>query len=93
MDEPVQTSYPHDRLTRLADQMTEDLPEDVRAVVLLNDAKDGVVHSRHYPGEVQDAATLMIIDMTEHLVSTARSVGIEMEVSVDGVPVPWERDH
>lgn len=53
-DEPVLTNYPHDRLSRPADAMTEVLDldpgaGDVRAIVMLNDAEDGCVHPYGLP--------------------------------------------
>jgi hypothetical protein len=88
-DRPVVTSYPHDRLSRLADIMTGALDGvpgtgDVRAVVMLNDRDGGCVYPHHYPDDETRRNALLFLDVVEHLVATGRALGVKVDVLIDG---------
>jgi hypothetical protein len=100
-DGPVLTSYPHDRLSRLADAMTETLKltpgtDDIRAVVMLNDRETGCVHPHNYPEREGQRNAMLFIDIVQHLTETGRALGMRVEVLVNGknmgaAPDPDER--
>jgi hypothetical protein len=88
-DEPVMTAYPHDRLSRLADAMSAALSqqpgaEDVRAVVLLNDAEGGCIHLFRYEDPVEGLAheSLLFLDLTTQLMEMGRGLGLRVQVLV-----------
>lgn len=92
-DKPVFTSYPHDRLTRLADAMTGALDKipgtgDVRVVVMLNDAESGCEHAHNYPGPAGVPNGLVFIDTAIHLAEMGRALGMKVEVFINGKKAP-----
>jgi hypothetical protein len=92
-DRPVVTHYPHDRLSRLADTMTETLAripgtDDVRAVVMLNDGEGGCVHPHNYPDAEVQRNALLFLDVVEHPTETGRALGMRVDVLIDGKTVP-----
>jgi hypothetical protein len=91
-DGPVLTRYPHDRLSRLADAMTEALDRvpgtgDVRAVVLLDDGEDGCIHPHHYPDPEGAANALLFINVVTHLAAMGEAIGVRVEVLINGKKV------
>jgi hypothetical protein len=92
-DGPVLTSYPHDRLGRLARIMTEALDRvpgtaDVRAVVMLDDGEGGCVHPHKYPGHEGQRNAELFIDTTAHLMELGRALGVRVDVLINGRKVP-----
>jgi hypothetical protein len=92
-DGPVLTRYPHDRLSRLADAMTDALDKvpgtgDVRAVVMLDDGEGGCVHPHNYPDPVDKRNALLFIDTYAHLAEMGKALGVKVEVLVNGKKVP-----
>jgi hypothetical protein len=92
-DIPVVTTYPHDRLSRLADAMVKVLEQepgagDVRAVVMLNDADSGCVHPHGYPDPEGRRNALLFIDTAVHLGEMGRALGVKTEILVNGRKVP-----
>jgi hypothetical protein len=88
-DGPVLTSYPHDRLSRLADAMTEALDRvpgtgDVRAIVMLDDGEGGCVHPHNYPDPVGPRNAALFIDTTAHLMAMGRALGVRVDVLING---------
>jgi hypothetical protein len=88
-DDPVLTSYPHDRLSRLADAMTDALDrvpgtDDVRAVVMLNDRETGCVHPHNYPEIEGKQNGLLFLDTAVHLREMGRALGMRVEVLING---------
>jgi hypothetical protein len=88
-DGPVLTSYPHDRLSRLADAMTETLKRtpgagDIRAVVMLNDRETGCVHPHGYPDPDDERNAMLFVDAAIHLREMGRALGVRVEVLVNG---------
>jgi hypothetical protein len=84
----VVSDYPHDRLTRLADQMGKVLrkAKDVRGVILLDDADGGCVHPVGYPGGARGKGTLFI-DTAVHLIAMGEALGMNVEIQVNGKKV------
>lgn len=92
-DGPVLTSYPHDRLSRLADAMTRALGKvpgtgDVRAVVMLSDGEGGCVHPHNYPGPADRPNGLLLIDTAAHLAKMGRALGLQVDLLINGKKVP-----
>jgi hypothetical protein len=88
-DRPVVTEYPHDRLSRLADAMTDALDlipgtGDVRAVVMLGDKEGGCVHPHNYPDDEVQRNALLFLDTAGHMVETGRALGMRVEILVNG---------
>jgi hypothetical protein len=95
-DKPVLTHYPHDRLSRLADAMTEVLdldPEagDVRAVVMLDDSKDGCIHPHNYPDPEDGGTGLLFVNTVTHLTAMGEAIGVRVEVLINGEKVGASR--
>ena len=91
-DIPVITAYPHDRLSRIADAMTDLLDKipgtgDVRAVVMLNDAENGCEHARNYPEAAGRLNGLLFVDTAVHLMEMGRALGVKAEIVVNGKKV------
>jgi hypothetical protein len=92
-DGPVVTDYPHDRLSRLADLMTDALDQvpgtaDVRAVVMLNDRADGCVHPHNYPDPRAGTPNgLLFLDTAVHLMEMGRALGMRVEILINGEKV------
>jgi hypothetical protein len=89
----VVTSYPHDRLSRLAAAMTVALDKipgtgDVRAIVMLDDAENGCVHPHHYPEPADARNALLFIDAAVHIAEMGRALGVTAELLVNGKKVP-----
>jgi hypothetical protein len=89
----VLTSYPHDRLSRLADAMTEALARvpgtsDVRAVVMLDDGEGGCVHPHNYPDHEGQRNAELFIDTVAHLAEMGRALGVRVDVLINGKKVP-----
>jgi hypothetical protein len=85
----VVTSYPHDRLSRLAAAMTAALDKipgtsDVRAVVMLDDAENGCVHPHGYPEPVDARNALLFIDAAVHIAEMGRALGVRVELLING---------
>jgi hypothetical protein len=94
-DGPVLTHYPHDRLSRLADAMTDALAAvpgtgDVRAVVMLDDGKDGCIHPHNYPDPEDGGTGLLFINTVIHLKAMGEAIGVRVEVLINGKRVPSE---
>ena len=92
-DGPVLTSYPHDRLSRLADTMAEALARvpgtgDVRAVVMLDDSEGGCVHPHNYPDPEGQRDAVLFIDTVAHLTEMGRPLGVRVDVLINGKKVP-----
>lgn len=92
-DGPVVTSYPHDRLSRLADAMTDALDKvpgtgDVRAVLMLDDAEGGCVHPHNYPDPADQRNAMLFIDTYAHLAQMGKALGVTVEVFINGEKVP-----
>ena len=92
-EKPVVTSYPHDRLSRLADAMARALDEvpgtgDVRTVILLNDAENGCEHAHNYPDPPDARNALLFIDTAVHLAEMGRALGVKVDVFVNGKKAP-----
>jgi hypothetical protein len=88
-DGPVLTSYAHDRLSRLADIMTEALARvpgtgDVRAVVMLDDGEDGCIHPHNYPDPEGAANAMLFINTVIHLKAMGEALGVRVEVLING---------
>lgn len=95
MADPLLTSYPHDRLSRLADAMTATLKADprsdgVRAVVMLDDADGGCVHPHGYPGFEGQADALLFVDTAAHLAAMGRALGVKVDLLINGKKVPLQ---
>jgi hypothetical protein len=91
-DGPVLTNYPHDRLSRLADAMTDVLDldpgaGDVRAVVMLDDGEDGCIHPHNYPDPEGAANALLFINVVTHLAAMGKALGVRVEVLINGEKV------
>jgi len=91
-DDPVVTEYPHDRLSRLADLMTDALDavpgtDDVRAVVMLEDAEGGCVHPHNYPDPEGARNALLFLNVTVHLKEMGRALGVRVDVLINGKKV------
>ncbi len=92
MNDPIPTSYPHEHLSRLAEEMTDQVPDNsgIRAVVFVDDNTGGCIHSVGYP-EPQDRVDSMIfIDVAAHLYELGRALGIDIGVTVNGQAVPFD---
>jgi hypothetical protein len=94
-DSPVLTSYPHDRLTRLADAMTDVLgkipgTDDVRAAVMLDDGEGGCIHPHNYPDPEGRRNALLFIDTAAHLAEMGRALGVKVDLLVNGEKVPLQ---
>jgi hypothetical protein len=92
-DEPVVTGYPHDRLSRLADAMSDVLARepgtgDVRAVVMLNDAENGCERPCNYPDPREGQRNgLLFVDTAMHLTEMGRALGMRVEILINGKKV------
>jgi hypothetical protein len=92
-DATVITSYPHDRLSRLAAAMTDALDKvpgtgDVRAVVLLDDGEGGCEHAHNYPKPVDRPNGPLFVDTAAHLFEMGKALGVKVEVLINGKKVP-----
>lgn len=91
-DGPVVTNYPHDRLSRLADLMTDALDGvpgtgDVRAVVMLDGGEDACVHPHNYPDSEGARNALLFLNITVHLMAIGQGLGVEVDVLINGEKV------
>lgn len=94
MTEPVVTSYPHDRLSRLAAVMAgamDGVPGtgDVRAVILLNDADNGCTLPHNYPGLTAKGGPTaeLFSDLAVRLTELAAVLGVHVQVIIGGRPL------
>jgi hypothetical protein len=88
-DSPVLTSYPHDRLSRLAAAMTAAIDVipgtgDIRAVVMLNDRETGCVHPHGYPDPDDERNAMLFVDTAIHLREMGRALGVRVDVLING---------
>ena len=88
-DRPVLTSYPHDRLSRLAYAMTDALDlipgtGDVRAVVMLDDKEGGCVHPHGYPDPEDERNAVLFVDTAIHLREMGRALGVRVDILING---------
>lgn len=93
VSETTLTRYPHDRLIRLADAMTAVLErrpwaQDVRAVVLLDDADGGCIRPYNYPQPTDGGKSLVFVDTVAHLVEMGKALGLRVDILIDGEKVP-----
>jgi hypothetical protein len=86
----VVTSYPHDRLSRIAGIMSDVFDQqpgadDVRVAILVNDAEDGCVHLRHYEKPVEGIMndSLVFVDMASQLMELGKALGVHVQVFVE----------
>jgi hypothetical protein len=86
----VVTTYPHDRLSQIAAVMADAFDrqpgtDDVRVVILVNDAEGGCIHLRHYDEPVEGAMneSLVFLDMAAHLMETGKALGVHVQVLVE----------
>lgn len=93
-DGPVVTSYPHERLGRIADAMGDVLDQqqdagDVRAIILLNDADGGCVHLHRYetPGSASPHTAEVFVDMVAQLMELGTALGVRVQVLAAGQAV------
>lgn len=92
-DGPVLTSYPHDRLSRLAALMTGALDRapgagGVRAIVMLDDGEGGCVHPHNYPDDEGRRNAELFVDTACHLTEMGKALGVTVEVLINGKKVP-----
>jgi hypothetical protein len=82
------SDHPHDRLTRLADEMGKVLRKtgDVRGLILLDDADGGCVHPVGYPGSVRGRA-MLFVDTAVHLMAMGDALGMNVEILINGEKV------
>ena len=74
MSHDVSRSHePQDHLGRMADGMTDVVPENVKAIVMLQDGELGCVHLCNYEEDTE-----AITDMFIHLQAMFRSIGKEL---------------
>jgi len=92
MDEPILTNYPHERLSRLADAMTDVLPDGsgIRAIVFIDDDNGGIVHPWGYPEpEPPLVNSLIFLDAAAHLYDLGRALGFDVGIIINGQNVPF----
>jgi hypothetical protein len=87
-DGPVLTKYPHDRLSRLADIMTDALDrvpgtDDVHAVVILGDRNGGCFHHHNYPDR-DGVPGRLFVDVAANLMQMGKALGVRVDVLING---------
>jgi len=81
---------PDSRLSKLAAEMAVALDghTDVSAIILLDDKELGCVHPVGY-ARTPDGTAEMLADLAVHLMWAGRVLGVDIEVSSNGVKVPF----
>jgi hypothetical protein len=89
MDEPILTSYPHDKLSRLANEMTEVLPDNsgIRSIVFIQDEDEGAAceHTFGYPDKsVKGVGAMIFVDAATHIRALGKGIGIDVRLLING---------